>query len=220
MSRRDDHEAGRARAEPNATQSEDAFAPGGEPRTGAGTDDVAAVDAGHEAGDAAAVEDVPGGEVEEGGEVAGSLLQRHLDEQRDRYLRLAAEYDNYRKRTQRERTEAGARAQAELVKQLLEPLDDLDRSVQVDAAAVTAASVVEGVEMVRRKLSKALAAAGLEVVDPVGQPFDPSLHEALTTMPAASAEEDDTVGQVYQPGYVFRGQLIRPARVVVRQWNG
>ena len=70
------------------------------------------------------------------------------------------------------------------------------------------------------KLVKTLGAAGLEVVNPVDAPFDPALHEALATAPAESAEQDDTVAQVYQPGYVFGGQLLRPARVVVRQWNG
>jgi molecular chaperone GrpE len=65
-----------------------------------------------------------------------------------------------------------------------------------------------------------LAAAGLEVIDPVDQAFDPALHEAIATEPALSPEDDHVVAQVYQPGYVFAGQLLRPARVVVKQWNG
>ena len=114
----------------------------------------------------------------------------------------------------------GARAQAELARQLLDALDDLDRFWHVDPATTDAATVIEGVGMVARKLSKSLQAAGLEVVDPVDQPFDPNRHEAVATAPAASAEEDHTVAQVYQPGYVFGNQLLRPARVVVRQWQG
>lgn len=146
--------------------------------------------------------------------------RRELAAQQDRYLRLAAEYDNFRRRTTRERAEAGTRAQAELVKSLLETLDDLDRFAQVDPGTATAGSVIEAVGMVARKLGKVLSAAGLEVVSPAGQPFDPALHEAIATEPAASPDEDSTVAQVYQLGYVFGGQLLRPARVVVRQWNG
>jgi molecular chaperone GrpE len=149
-----------------------------------------------------------------------AALRRDLAAQQDRYLRLAAEYDNFRRRTQRERAEAGARAQADLVRSLLDSLDDLDRFATVDPATATAQSVVDAVSMVGRKVAKALTTAGLEVVNPQDAPFDPNLHEAVATAPAASAEEDDTVAQVYQPGYVFGGQLLRPARVVVRQWNG
>jgi molecular chaperone GrpE len=143
-----------------------------------------------------------------------------LEEQRDKYLRLAAEYDNYRRRTQRERLEAGGRAQADLVKQLVDPLDDLSRFAHVDPAAVDGAAIVQGVEMVERKIMKSLGAAGLQVINPLNQMFDPALHEAVATEPALSPEDDHVVSQVYQPGYVFNGQLLRPARVVVHQWNG
>ena len=90
----------------------------------------------------------------------------------------------------------------------------------MDVATATTASVVEGVALVGRNLAKVLTAAGLEVVDPLDQPFDPNHHEAISTAPATSPEQDDTVSQVYQRGYIFGGQLLRPARVVVRQWNG
>ncbi|HJU88597.1 MAG TPA: nucleotide exchange factor GrpE [Gemmatimonadaceae bacterium] len=147
-------------------------------------------------------------------------LQRQIDEQRDKYLRLAAEYDNYRKRTARERQEASARGQADLVKQLIDSLDDLARVAHVDPESTDTASVVQGVDLVERKLLKALTGAGLEIVNPVDQTFNPALHEAVATVPALSREDDHTVAQVYQPGYLFNGQLLRPARVVVKQWNG
>ncbi len=147
-------------------------------------------------------------------------LRGALAHEQDRLLRLAAEYDNFRRRTQRERQEAGARGQAELVKSLLEPFDDLDRFANVEPASTTASIVIEGVAMVERKMARALGAAGLEIVNPVDAPFDPNLHEAVATTPAASPAEDSTVSQVYQLGYVFAGQLLRPARVVVRQWQG
>ena len=146
--------------------------------------------------------------------------QRRVDEQRDKHLRLAAEYDNFRKRATRERQEAGWRAQGEMVRGLIDALDDLTRFAHVDPASVDAATVVQGVDMVERKMLKTLAGHGLEVVDPLDHPFDPKVHEAVGTEPALSPEDDHLVGKVYQRGYVFNGQLLRPARVVVKQWNG
>src|SRR5690349_17263575 len=146
--------------------------------------------------------------------------QRKVDEQRDKHLRLAAEYDNFRKRAVKERQEAGWRAQGEMVRGLIDALDDLTRFAHVDPASVDAATVVEGVDMVERKILKSLAGHGLEVVDPLDHPFDPKVHEAVATEPALSPEDDHLVGKVYQRGYVFNGQLLRPARVVVKQWNG
>ena len=147
-------------------------------------------------------------------------FERRLNEAQDKYLRLAAEYDNYRRRTNKERLEAFSRAQADLVKQLLDPLDDLSRFAHVDPATVDASTVVQGADLVEKKLLKALTAAGLELVDPVNQTFDPKVHEAVATEPALSPEDDHVVARVYQVGYVFNGQLLRPARVVVKQWNG
>jgi molecular chaperone GrpE len=145
---------------------------------------------------------------------------RRATEQQERYLRLAAEYDNFRKRTARERSEIAPRAQADLVKQLLDGLDDLSRFAHVDPATVDPATVVQGAEMVEKKMLKALGSAGLEIVDPTDQTFDPKLHEAVATEPALSTEDDHVVARTFQVGYLFNGQLLRPARVVVKQWNG
>ncbi|MGI9045143.1 MAG: nucleotide exchange factor GrpE [Gemmatimonadaceae bacterium] len=149
-----------------------------------------------------------------------SMLQRELTTERDKFLRLAAEFDNFRKRMLRERSEAEIRGQSELVRQLLDPLDDISRFADLDPAVTECATVVKGVDMVEKKLEKQLRAAGLEPLNPVGSPFDPSLHEAVATEPAESADLDGTVSQVYQVGYTFKGQLLRPARVVVRQHSG
>jgi molecular chaperone GrpE len=164
------------------------------------------------------------------GEGAGSDLGAAIDavaewkaayeEQRDKYLRLAADHENFRKRAAKERLEAGVRGQGELIGGLVELLDDLGRFSQVDPSTTDARTVVDGVSMVEKKAMKALVAQGLEVVNPVDQAFDVALHEAVATEPAASAAQDHTVARVYQCGYVFKGQLLRPARVVVRQWNG
>ena len=146
--------------------------------------------------------------------------ERRLAEQNDRYLRLAAEYDNFRKRSARERQDAAQRGQAELLRSLLDALDDLSRFAHVDPSTTDTKTVVDGVAMVERKMLKALTSLGLEIVNPVDQSFDPATMEAVATEPALSPEDDHVVSKVFQAGYRFNGQLLRAARVVVKQWNG
>ncbi|MGV3708012.1 MAG: nucleotide exchange factor GrpE [Gemmatimonas sp.] len=153
----------------------------------------------------------------EGAESGG--LQQQLEAAKDKHLRLAAEYDNFRRRAAKERQEAGWRAQGDLVRGLIDCMDDISRFAHVDPATVDSKTIVEGVQMVERKMLKSLAGHGLETIDPLGQKFDPTRHEAVSTAPAASAEEDDTVAAVFQVGYVINGHLLRPARVVVKQWS-
>ena len=200
-----------------APGSDDAYARGAGAGGGAPDAETVAEELAEQEGGATSP---PGDVVHNPPQAASSTGNAAVDEQRDRYLRLAAEYDNFRKRATRERQEAGARAQGELVKQLIDALDDLARFAHVDPATVDAATVVQGVDMVEKKVMKALSAAGLQVVNPVHQTFDPSLHEAVGTEPALAREDDHVVSRVYQPGYVMGGQLLRPARVVVKQWNG
>ena len=146
--------------------------------------------------------------------------ERRLAEQQDRYLRLAAEYDNFRKRSTRERQEASQRGQGEMLRGLLDALDDLARFAHVDPSTTDTKTVVDGVAMVERKTLKVLTGLGLEVINPVDQSFDPATMEAVTTEPALSPEDDHVVSKVFQVGYRFNGQLLRAARVVVKQWNG
>jgi len=189
----EDRDNSRFNGDADGPNSEDAFAPG------AGQNEV---------------------DAEGSADALMADLERRLSDQQDRYLRLAAEYENYRKRTIRERSEAHSRGQADLAKQLLDPLDDLARFAHVDPSSVDAATIVQGAEMVEKKLLKMLSGVGLELVDPVNQTFDPTLHEAVATEPALSPEDDHVVARVFQVGYLFNGQLLRPARVVVKQWNG
>ncbi len=139
---------------------------------------------------------------------------------KDRHLRLAAEYDNFRKRTTKERAETWARAQAEIVSRLADALDDLSRFAHIDPAEIDSKTLHEGVDLVERKVWKELENAGVTRIDQAGVPFDPNVHEAVTTQPAAKPEQDHTVGQVVQPGYKMQGTLLRPARVVVLTWQG
>jgi molecular chaperone GrpE len=194
----------------DAMGSEDDFAPGGSAQT-TQADDRASADAS------------AGIDAEQSSQVSGETeadLELELANERDKYLRLAAEYDNYRKRSAKERSDAGARAQADLVRQMIEALDDIARFAHVDPASTDAETIVKGVDMVEKKMMKALGAAGLQVINPVGETFDPTLHEAVATEPTSASEDDHVVSRVYQPGYLFNSQLLRPARVVVKQWNG
>jgi molecular chaperone GrpE len=140
-------------------------------------------------------------------------------ELKDRYLRLAAEFDNYRKRINRERSELSDRAQASFVARLLDVLDDMDRLVASDPATPLP-SLRAGLSAVDRKLSKTLEDAGVERIDPVGTPFDPSLHEAVSTLPAPDPSQDQQVSATFTPGYRFKGVLVRPARVQVYSDQG
>jgi molecular chaperone GrpE len=146
-------------------------------------------------------------------------FEAERDQLKDRYLRLAAEYENYKKRMTRERAEAWVRAQAELVTRLADALDDLSRFAHVDPAVTDAQAIHEGVDLVERKMWKELAALGVTRIDATGVAFDPNVHEAVTTQPAASREQDHTVGQVLQAGYRLGETLLRPARVIVLTWQ-
>jgi len=151
---------------------------------------------------------------------SGDDRQREIDDLKDKHLRLAAEYDNFRRRAVKERQEAGWRAQGELVRGLIDALDDLTRFANVDPSTVDSKTVIDGIALVEKKLFKSLAGHGFEVVNPTGHPFDPNLHEAVSTAPAGCAEEDGQVAICFQAGYVINGHVLRPARVIVKQWSG
>jgi molecular chaperone GrpE len=146
-------------------------------------------------------------------------LESQLEELGDRQLRLAAEFDNYRKRMARERVELNDRAQASLVMRLLDVLDDMDR-LSAEGGAASTESIREAIGLVDRKLRKELETAGVERIDPVGEPFDPSIHEAVSVVPPPRPELDHTVSATFQTGYRFKGALVRPARVQVYSAQG
>ena len=138
---------------------------------------------------------------------------------RDEYLgdlqRLAADFDNYRKRVARDQAQLVARAHEGLVKELLPVLDDLERALGA-AEVHDEATVVEGVRLVQRALADLLAREGLEEIAAEGT-FDPHVHEALLSQPAADGVEPGTVLQVVQKGYRLGDRVLRPARVVVAE---
>lgn len=144
-----------------------------------------------------------------------TALQEDFEDLNDRHLRLAAEFNNYRRRVEQERLDLWSRAQAELVGQLLDMLDDLQRVAGLDLTNATVEGIMEGIDLVERKFVRALDDAGAEAFDPVGEAFDPERMEAMMRVPAESEDDDDTVAQVFQKGYLFKGHLVRVARVSV-----
>jgi len=137
--------------------------------------------------------------------------------QRDEYLALAqrtqADFENYRKRVAREAAAAQDRGMSGLAKELLPALDNLDRAID---AAATDDPLLEGVRLVRGELAAALARSGIDSYRPLGELFDPSLHEAVATAPPGTAgAAAGHIVEVYQDGYRLGESIIRPARVVV-----
>lgn len=142
-------------------------------------------------------------------------LREEFDNLNDRHLRLAAEFNNFRRRSEQERLGARARAQADLLESLLDVLDDLHRVAELDLGNATVEAIMEGIDLVEKKFMRVLEDAGVERIEPTGAAFDPEVMEALMRVPAESDEQADTVAQVFQKGYSLKGILIRPARVSV-----
>ena len=142
-------------------------------------------------------------------------LREEFEGLNDRHLRLVAEFNNFRRRSEQERLGAWARAQADLVGQYLDVLDDLQRVAELDLSNATVEGIMEGIDLVERKFVRTLADAGVEMIDPAGEPFDPERMEAMMRVPAENDEQADTVARVFQKGYALKGILVRPARVSV-----
>jgi molecular chaperone GrpE len=138
----------------------------------------------------------------------------------DRLLRLAAEFDNFRKRTAREKSESFDRGATALVTRLLDVLDDVDRLGASDAATTSYESFRAAFDVVAKKLQKELETAGLERIDPVGEQFDPTMHEAVAAVAPETESQDHTVKATFQTGYKYKGTVIRPARVQVYSAHG
>jgi len=141
-------------------------------------------------------------------------LVEDLKRERDEYLELAqrarADFENYRRRAAREGADALLRGKTEVGRAVLPALDALERALDADGEGLA-----EGVALVHKELQSALAGAGIEPIDPAGETFDPNVHEALSSRPAANGEDSGVVVETVQRGYRLGETLIRPARVVV-----
>lgn len=140
-------------------------------------------------------------------------LESAAAEAKDRYLRLAADFDNFKKRARQEQLETIQHASAELISRLLPGLDDLHKALENQPAG-TDESWLKGVELSVRKLEDALGAHGLEPIEAVGARFDPKLHEAIGHEESADHPEDTVVSELRR-GYRIRDRVVRPALVKV-----
>jgi molecular chaperone GrpE len=138
-------------------------------------------------------------------------LKAERDELRDMLLRRQAEFDNFRKRTERERSEYLQWAGMEAVKDLLPVLDDFERAMRVEGGNP---DYVKGVEMINTRMLDTLKKLGLEPIESTGKPFDPHLHQAIERVETTDAEDGTVLGE-FQRGYNFKGKLLRPAMVRV-----
>ncbi len=143
-----------------------------------------------------------------------ALLKQQLEEQKNNYLRLAAEFDNFRKRTRRDTADIIRSANESLIIQLLDVLDNFDRAMKSREENVDFETYSKGVALVYDKLNAILGNAGLKRFESVGEPFDPRLHEALLQV-EADDKEPDTVANELSPGYTLNDKVIRHAKVGV-----
>ncbi|MEN8238374.1 MAG: nucleotide exchange factor GrpE [Actinomycetota bacterium] len=152
-------------------------------------------------------------------EEAQALLLRELSETRQEtgdllanLQRVAAEFDNYRKRVERDQVENVVRASQRLVELLLPSLDSFDAALETEAKSDTETKMLEGMVRTRTQLIDALAQEGVTPIDAIGQPFDPAVHEAVSVVPG---EGDQIVHAELRKGYLMRGRVIRPSLVIV-----
>jgi molecular chaperone GrpE len=151
--------------------------------------------------------DAPGNDAET------AKLLTELDDLRQTLLRRQADFENYRKRIEKERTEDSRRATARLIEGLIPVIDGFEHALAAHREKEYEV-YRRGFELIYRQLIDNLAKLGVERIDPLGKPFDPHLHQAMDRLETTD-HEDGTIVQVFQPGYVFHGRVLRPAMVRV-----
>lgn len=156
------------------------------------------------------------GDAEAGGSELDSLRAEN-DKLRDQFLRSRADFENFRRRMEKEKTEFRRYAVADTLRDLLPVLDNFERALSVSAAS--AEDFRTGIEMIARQLADVLERTGLQTLDPVGEPFDPLFHEAIARVETDEAEAN-SVFDVMQKGYMLHERLLRPAMVRVAVPSG
>jgi molecular chaperone GrpE len=141
-------------------------------------------------------------------------LLEQAEELKDRYLRVAADFDNYRKRMEKEKEEIVCYANEKLVSDLLPILDNLERALAADPEGINVEGILEGIHMVSRQLHSVLTGCGLEPVHALGNTFDPMLHEAVGVLPSVEHDEGTVLAEL-QKGYKLKGKVLRHSMVHV-----
>lgn len=144
-------------------------------------------------------------------------LEAKVNELNDKYLRLYSEYDNFRKRTAKERSELIQTAGEDVFKSILPVMDDFERAIRSNETATDVKAVNDGVMLIYSKLKSTLTQRGLQEMVSVGEVFNPDIHEAITNVPAASEEMKGKVVEELEKGYNLNGKIIRFAKVVIGQ---
>jgi molecular chaperone GrpE len=147
-------------------------------------------------------------------EVAPSELQQQRDEYYDRLLRKTAEFDNYRKRTERDRQTLSEAAAARIIEELLPLLDDLDRALKAEAGTDAGEAYRRGVELIHKQLGEILQKRGVRAIEAVGADFDPHYHQAVSYEPAEGRREGEVIEE-FRRGYMLGDRLLRPSMVKV-----
>jgi molecular chaperone GrpE len=158
--------------------------------------------------------ELPPGEAEPSISPDVEALRQDLARCQDRLLRSAAEFDNYRKRTERERREQADRTVSNVLLDLVGVLDDLERAMSAEAGGGSVEAYRAGVELIHRKIVELLKRRDVRPIEAVGAPFDPNLHQAVTTE-AAEGHADGEVLEELRRGYMIGERLLRPAMVKV-----
>jgi molecular chaperone GrpE len=141
-------------------------------------------------------------------------LTRQRDDYYDRLLRKTAEFDNYRRRTDRERQQLADAAAADLIKDLLPLVDDLERALKADAGSEGDGAIRRGVELIHKQLVETLRKRGVSPIEALGQDFDPHFHNAVAYEPAEGRREGEVIEE-FARGYMLGDRLLRPAMVKV-----
>ena len=160
-------------------------------------------------------QDIPSQEEETVELSAEEVLTNQLAESNDKYTRLVAEFDNYKKRTSKERMELIQNAGQGVISKLLPVLDDFDRALHAMATAQDVESIKQGIDLVNNKFRKLLENEGLKEMEAIGQVFDADYQEAITAIPAPTEDMKNKVIDVVEKGYTLNDKVIRFAKVVI-----
>ena len=166
-----------------------------------------------------AQEETPAEELTVEEQLANMLAeaQQMVSEERDKYLRLSAEFDNYRKRTLKEKAELIKNGAEKTLTAILPVLDDFERALKNMEASEETKAMKEGVELIFNKFQKILGQEGLQKIETEGQPFDVDFHEAIALIPAPSEDLKGKILDCVQTGYMLNEKVIRHAKVAVAQ---
>lgn len=143
------------------------------------------------------------------------VLQKQVTEEKNKYLRLYAEFENFRKRSAKERIDLIGTASADVLKEMLPILDDFERAIDSNKTASDIESVKEGFELLHNKFGRLMKSKGIESIDPKDEMFDGELHEAIAQMPAQSEDQKGKIFDVVEKGYKLNDKIIRHPKVVV-----